>query len=118
MTLQDETKIHAWHAHIYYDPVRTREAAAFVRKEIEQRFAVRVGRWHDVPVGPHPRAMYQVLFTPEHFPNFVPWLALNRHGLTVLIHPETGRPRDDHLKHALWMGEVLTLNADILPEAE
>ena len=41
---------------------------------------------------------------------------LNRQGLIVLVHPETDRPRDDHLLHALWLGERLPLNGAILPE--
>jgi aromatic ring-cleaving dioxygenase len=115
--LTDPHRITEFHAHIYYDPA-TRDVAAVVRAEIEGRFTVRMGSWHDRPVGPHPRAMYQVLFKPEVFASFIPWLMLNRRGLTVLVHPETGRPRDDHLLHALWMGAVLPLNAAILPETE
>jgi aromatic ring-cleaving dioxygenase len=38
--------------------------------------------------------------------------------LTVLVHPETDRPRDDHLLHAIWLGEKLPLKADILPEVD
>lgn len=115
----DPARIHAWHAHIYYDPAATRGSAERVRRGLEKVFpAARLGRWHDVPVGPHPAAMFQVLFTPDLFPTLVPWLALNRSGLAVLVHPETGRPRDDHLRHALWMGSVLPLNAEMLPEAE
>lgn len=110
--------IRDWHAHIYYDPAATKAEAAQVRAWIEQRFQVRMGRWHDLPVGPHPAAMFQVAFGPEVFPTLVPWLALNRRGLTVLVHPETGRPRDDHLLHAMWLGEKLPLKADILPERE
>ncbi len=117
-TPQDTGAIKSWHVHVYYDPARTREAAARVRQWIEERFTVRMGRWHDVPVGPHPTAMYQVAFAPEVFPALVPWLALNRQGLTVLVHPETARPRDDHLLHALWLGEKLPLNSDILPERQ
>ena len=75
----------------------------------------RFGRWHDVPVGPHLRAMFQVAFGPELFPSLVPWLMLNREGLAVLMHPETGDPRTDHLVHAAWLVEVLPLNASVLP---
>ena len=67
-------------------------------------------------VGPHPTAMYQLTFTPALFPRIVPFLALNRQGLTVLVHPETGRQRADHLAHALWLGAVLPLRAEVLPE--
>jgi aromatic ring-cleaving dioxygenase len=115
---KDAGLIRYWHAHVYYDPERTKPQAAELRGWIEQRFPVRMGRWHDAPVGPHPRAMYQVAFAPEVFPTIVPWLALNRQGLTVLVHPETDRPRDDHLLHAIWLGEKLSLKADILPEVD
>ena len=37
-----------------------------------------------------------------------------RDGLTVLVHPETGKAKDDHLHHAVWMGEVLPLDASVL----
>jgi len=111
--------IHAYHAHIYYDPEHTRPQAALLREWIEARFpGVRMGSWHDVKVGPHPQAMYQIAFETALFPELVPFLMLNRQGLTVLVHPESGRPRDDHLRHALWLGSVLELNGAILPETE
>jgi DOPA 4,5-dioxygenase len=116
---KDTVQIHAYHAHVYYDPTATREKAGQLREWIEERFPdVRMGRWHDVPVGPHPTAMYQIAFETALFPLIVPFLMLNRQGLTVLVHPETGRPRDDHLIHAVWMGEVLELNGTVLPETE
>jgi DOPA 4,5-dioxygenase len=62
--------------------------------------------------------MYQIAFETALFPLLVPFLMLNRQGLTVLVHPETNRPRDDHLLHALWLGAVLPLNGSILPETE
>lgn len=109
--------IEGWHAHIYYDPATTRGVADQIRDAIAAAFPAAVlGRWHDTPVGPHTRAMYQVAFRPELFPTLVPWLALHRRGLAVLVHPETGHPRADHLAHALWMGEILALKAEILPE--
>jgi len=111
----DTRKITDYHAHIYYDPA-DRARAATLREQVETRFSVRMGRWHDVPVGPHPGAMYQIAFNPDQFPTLVPFLMLNRQGLTVLVHPETGRSRDDHLLHAIWMGEVLALNASVLKQ--
>ncbi len=113
-----EGVIASYHAHVYYDPSATRDRAERVRAGIEKRFPARLGRWHDRPVGPHARAMFQVAFDAAAFAALVPWLMLNRQGLVVFVHPNTGRPRDDHLKHALWMGAVLPLKADILPERE
>jgi DOPA 4,5-dioxygenase len=60
--------------------------------------------------------MYQVAFAPALFPTLVPFLALNREGLAVLVHPETGRQKADHLHHAMWMGAVLALDASVLPD--
>lgn len=108
--------ITGWHAHVYYDDA-TREAAARLREGIAQAFPDAVlGRWHDVPVGPHPQAMYQVAFAPALFPTLAPFIALNREGLTVLVHPETGRQKADHRDHALWLGEVLPLDLSVLPD--
>jgi len=113
----DTAKITEYHAHIYYDAV-SRERAEQLREAIQRSFTVRMGRWHNVPVGPHPSAMYQVAFAPDQFPTLVPFIMLNRMGLTVLLHPESGRPRDDHTLHAVWMGEVLTLKTSILREVD
>jgi aromatic ring-cleaving dioxygenase len=112
---RDTSAIADYHAHIYYDPATTRDRAARVRGWMEERFpAARMGRWHDVPVGPHPRAMYQIAFPADLLPAILPWLMLNRLGLPVLLHPNTDNARDDHLVHAVWMGEILPLDADVL----
>lgn len=110
--------IRAFHAHVYYDPAATRDVAAIVREEAVARFPLRAGRWHDVPVGPHTQAMYQLLFDPGVFATLVPWLMLNRRGLDVLVHPDTGLPRRDHLVHGFWLGKVLPLKAERLPERD
>jgi aromatic ring-cleaving dioxygenase len=111
---QPIASIHSWHAHIYFDPA-TRAQAARLRERIAERFSVQLGRWHEVPVGPHTQAMYQVAFATDRFARFVPWLMLNRDGLAVLVHPNTLAPRDDHLVHALWLGRMLPLREDVLP---
>jgi aromatic ring-cleaving dioxygenase len=105
----------SYHAHVYYDPAHTRAVAEVLRERIAERFRVQLGRWHDVPVGPHTAAMYQVAFDTEVFACFVPWLMLNRDGLDVLVHPNTLAPRDDHLLHALWLGRTLALKEEVLP---
>ncbi|SDQ96111.1 DOPA 4,5-dioxygenase [Rhizobiales bacterium GAS191] len=112
------SRISSFHAHIYYDPATTRRQAELLRERVAERFVVRNGNWHDVPVGPHPGAMFQISFAKELFASIVPWLMLNRLGLTILVHPNTDRPRDDHLIHALWMGSVLPLDPARLPETD
>jgi len=118
-TPKDIAAIEDYHAHIYYDPA-TKDRAALLRQWVEQRFPgqMRMGSWHDQPVGPHVQAMYQIAFPPDLLPSLVPFLMLNRMGLTILLHPQSGRPRDDHTLNAVWMGEVLPVKMDILPEAD
>jgi aromatic ring-cleaving dioxygenase len=111
----DTAAIADYHMHVYYDP-ESRERAAQLRSWVEERFTVRMGRWHDVPVGPHPTAMYQIQFEIGLFPTLVTFVMMNRMGLTVLLHPQSGRPRDDHTLNATWMGAVLPLNTDTLRE--
>jgi aromatic ring-cleaving dioxygenase len=60
------------------------------------------------------QAMYQIAFAPELLPALLPFLMLNRMGLTILLHPQSGRPRDDHTLNAVWMGEVLPVKTEVL----
>lgn len=104
--------IPAWHAHIYYDPAHTRAAAERLRAKIAASFpAVPIGSWHDRLVGPHTRAMFQLAFERDQFAELLPFLALHRDGLAILVHADsTGDHKADHTTHAIWMGEVLPVN--------
>ncbi|MGA2412414.1 MAG: DOPA 4,5-dioxygenase family protein [Candidatus Binataceae bacterium] len=113
MDFTDTASIESYHAHIYYDS-ESRPTAAILREKIEQSFDVQMGRWRDEPVGPHPQAMYQVAFAADQFPRIVPWLMLNRSGLVVLVHPNTGHAYRDHADNSLWLGAKLDLRLGIL----
>jgi DOPA 4,5-dioxygenase len=105
--------IEHYHAHIYYDPAATRDRAERLRERVGARFPqAKLGRWHDEEVGPHPRSMYQIEFPSAMLASFVPWLMLNRDGLTILLHPETGDAYTDHSAHAVWFGAVLPLRLE------
>lgn len=112
-TEEPAPEITGYHAHIYFDS-ETEPAAQALRAEIETQFDVVMGRWHHKPVGPHPKWMYQVAFETDVFATFTPWLALNRRGLTVFLHPSTSDSLADHTDFAMWMGEILDLNLDAL----
>jgi DOPA 4,5-dioxygenase len=102
-----------FHAHVYFDAA-SREKAETLRAALAARFAVKVGPWHEKPVGPHPKAMYEVSFALDQFGPFVTWLMLNRDGLSILVHPITGAVVADHTANPLWLGKPLPLGIDIL----
>ncbi len=108
-------EIASYHAHIYFDPASERPQAARLRDWIDQQFPVRLGRWHDGPVGPHGQAMFQVAFPPALFATLVPWLMLNHQGLSVLVHPNTVNHRRDHIADGLWLGRRVHIFGERLP---
>lgn len=106
------SSITGYHSHVYYD-AESKPRAAQLREAIEARFDVQMGRWHDNPVGPHPTGSYQVAYDAALFSEIMPWLALNRNGLTVFTHTETGNDLEDHRDHAIWLGEQQALKLSI-----
>ena len=104
--------IRDFHAHIYYDAEQVEEAKA-VAAEAQARFGVPVGHFHLRPVGPHPRGSVQLTVLPEQFGEFAQWAALNRRGLTIFAHAETGDDLADHTKHVIWFGPSERLDLSI-----
>lgn len=105
--------IAGYHAHIYFDEA-TREPAKSLRSAIEAEFPdIEIGRWWEKQVGPHPCWSYQTAFGPELFGTYIPWLALNRRGLTVFIHTDTGDDLADHRDNAIWMGGMPDLKLEM-----
>ncbi len=111
-------EISSFHAHVYFDEETEAAKARDVREAVAERFAVNLGRWHDKAAGPFDRGSYQIAFDPELFASLVPWLMLNHQGLSILVHPNSGWVRRDHIDDALWIGTRLRLDEAILPERE
>lgn len=113
MSEQVTDRIEDYHVHVYYD-ADTKPKAEALRAKLEAAFPSAIyGRWHDKPVGPHPHWSYQVHFAKELFPEMVPFIALERDGLTVLIHPNTGDDLRDHRDFPMWMGSMPALDLSI-----
>jgi aromatic ring-cleaving dioxygenase len=111
----DPSVIEDYHAHIYYDPATTRDRAQRLRERVADAFPdAIIGRWHDELVGPHLASMYQIAFPCRMLSSFLPWLMLNRDGLTILLHPGTDNAYADHTAHAAWLGAMLPLKLDVL----
>lgn len=101
-----------YHVHVYFDE-STANVADRICTLAHEKYGVVKGRMHHQPVGPHPAPSCQLSATPEQFTALLPWITLNREGLTVFIHPETGDALADHRDHAVWIGESLPLHLDI-----
>ncbi len=100
MSLCRLSGITGYHVHIHFDAA-TREQARQLCAAASQAFNLSVGRMHDEPVGPHPRGSCQLAFDPEQLARVLPWLVMNRKGLTVFAHALTGDALKDHTDHVL-----------------
>ena len=108
--------INSYHVHLYYDG-NSKQYAGHIRREMERRFKdrIEIGRWRDLaPQGPHPVSHFQVSFPVTMFDEVVPFLALNRGALKILLHPNTGNGYEDHTKNVMWIGPSIPLNEDWL----
>jgi aromatic ring-cleaving dioxygenase len=107
-----EPPIRDFHAHIYYDPDEV-ERAKRLAAAAQARFRIAVGHFHLRPVGPHPRGSVQLTVPTDMFGDVAQFLALNRGGLTVFAHAETGDDLADHSKHVIWFGPSEPLDLSI-----
>ena len=107
------TRIHGYHAHVYY-AAETQPVAERVRRALAESFPVELGAFSGAQVGPHPVPQFQIIFGTAQFRSVVPWLMLNREGLDILIHPLTDDMVDDHTVDALWLGTPIKLKLDTM----
>eukprot|EP01087_Luapelamoeba_hula_P011629 TRINITY_DN3176_c0_g1_i1.p1 TRINITY_DN3176_c0_g1~~TRINITY_DN3176_c0_g1_i1.p1 ORF type:complete len:130 (-),score=37.12 TRINITY_DN3176_c0_g1_i1:16-405(-) len=102
-------EIRLWDVHAYFnadDPKDTAEALK-LHSTLQEKFPhMRLFTPIHRPVGPHPIAMWEgKLTSPEEFATILPWLALNRNGRSILVHPHTGNDLADHTNNCLWLGQ-------------
>lgn len=111
----DIARIRSWHAHVYFD-ASSRDAAWGLRESVVAHFGdkIAMGRFHERPVGPHPRWSYQIEFPPSGFAEVVSWLTLNHGKLDVFLHPNTDDELRDHRDSAVWIGKSYELNLEAL----
>lgn len=105
-----------FHAHIYFDPDEVDQARA-LGSAARERFGVAVGHYHLRPVGPHPRGSCQLSVPVDRFGEIAQWLVLNRGGLTIFAHANTGDDFADHSRHVIWFGESESLDLSIFESA-
>lgn len=110
--MRDTGGITGYHAHVYFDEGTVAQARALC-EAARDRFGAVMGRMHETCVGPHPHWSCQLAATPAQFAELLPWLALNRRGLIVFAHPESGDDLADHRDHGIWLGRGLPLDLSI-----
>ena len=99
----------AYHAHVYFDE-QSKVLAKRVCEDSEKIFNLKVGRFHEKLVGPHPCWSCQVTFGVRDFEDYIAWLDTYREGLTVFVHALTGDDLKDHTEYAYWLGQEVELN--------
>jgi aromatic ring-cleaving dioxygenase len=92
-----------YHAHIYYN-LSEIEAAKNLAAQAQAQFPIAIGRFHEGPVGPHPRGSCQLTVPVEIVGEFFQWLPFHRNGLTIFAHPDSGNDLLDHTEHVIWFG--------------
>lgn len=102
-----------WHVHVYFDAGSVDRAQALCEC-VTARYALKMGRVHRRPVGPHPRWSCQLTVLPDRFAAVLAWLTLNRDGLTIFVHPNSGDELADHRDRAVWLGSIEPLNLNAL----
>lgn len=107
----------AYHAHIYFDE-DTRLAARAICDASGEQFGLKVGRFHEKLVGPHPRWSCQISFSAKDFEAYLEWLDASRGDLTVFVHPLTGDDLRDHTEFAYWLGDSVELKLGIFSESQ
>ncbi len=109
------------HAHIYFDADAISTVRQVISKfsnifshEIFHKNEITISKLQLGPIGPHPKGQGQITFMSKNFGEVVPWLMLNKNGLTVLVHRISEDEIKDHTERALWIGDKLDLNLDKL----
>ncbi|MBD59695.1 MAG: 4,5-dioxygenase [Citromicrobium sp.] len=111
--MPEETPIlRGFHAHIYFDP-RQIEQAQELARQANALTGCGVGRFHEKPVGPHPRGSCQLSMTKDQFAVFAPWAVTARGTLTIFAHGLSGSDLADHTHHVVWFGPSEPLDLSI-----
>ena len=104
-----------YHAHIYWRDTKERARAISFRQHLAD-LDCELGRIWDMPIGPHPLPMYQIIYTSSNKDLVEKYLAVNRSTNTILLHESINDDLRDHTDGARWLGEALDLKLDFFKE--
>ena len=107
------TERQPYHAHIYFERGERAVANRLHQLLSESKLVVLfVGEMRDEPVGPHPKAQFEVHFREDALPQVIS--LIRESGLTALVHPLTDDDLADHTSLGQWIGEPLPLDLSLL----
>jgi len=108
------TDLQPYHAHIYFEPGERARAQQLHRlmSEAGPARVLFVGELRDRPVGPHPKAQFEIHFREDAL-SYVT-ARIEDSGLTALVHPLTDDDLADHTSLGQWIGEPLPLDLSVL----
>lgn len=101
-----------YHAHIYYSPGERTAASQLLQRLAQSKFVLFAGELRDEPVGPHPKAQFEVHFREDAVAQVV--ALIKESGLTALVHPLTDDDLADHTTLGQWIGAPLPLDLSVL----
>lgn len=67
----------------------------------------------DFPIGPWVSPQFAVYVPPDRFADTVPWIMQNRAFYDVMVHPNSGCLKDDHIYWSIWGGDKWQINANL-----
>ncbi|KAG8870006.1 hypothetical protein FRC20_000491 [Serendipita sp. 405] len=116
--IRSKDKGNSFDFHIYHLPSNADEKkyAQELHERIRREFPeMRIYRFWDRPVGPHPIPMFEInTFTPSETGALFGFLTIWRGPLSVLIHPNTDDEFKDHTELCSWMGRPVPLDTSFL----
>ena len=101
-----------FHAHIYYEPNQRPAADRLLQRLAQSNFVLFAGELRDEPVGPHPKAQFEVHFREDAVAQVI--ALIKETGLTALVHPLTDDDLADHTSLGQWIGAPLPLDLSVL----
>lgn len=103
-----------YHAHIYFAPGERAVANRLQQRLAQSKIAsvLFVGELRDEPVGPHPKAQFEVHFREDALSQVIS--LIKETGLNALVHPLTDDDLADHTSLGQWLGEPLPLDLSVL----
>ncbi|CAF1208791.1 unnamed protein product [Adineta steineri] len=123
---------YSYHIHVYFLQKNTlqRNEALLLRKRFLSEFNVticpnhcdtwcpQICHWdfNRSPTGPHPIGSWGVYIPLEQFTRTVSFISMYHGNLSVLIHPNSGHPKIDHLLNAFWIKSIVSLRKNQLSD--